>query len=63
MIEKRITALRQREAICWGMAGVFLHSGDAHGLHDMGDVSCMLNYADALEATRAILARIDGGAA
>ena len=25
---------------------------------DMGDVSCMLNYADAMEATRAILARI-----
>ncbi len=36
MIEERITALREREAICWDMAGVFLHSGDAHGLHDMG---------------------------
>ena len=32
----RITSLRDREAICWAMANVFLQSHDAHGLHDMG---------------------------
>jgi len=36
MIKERIEALRVREAVCWEMAGVFLHAKDAHGLHDMG---------------------------
>jgi hypothetical protein len=36
MIKERIEALRKREEICWDMSGVFLHSKDAHGLHDMG---------------------------
>jgi len=31
-----IAALRERETICWDMAGVFFHAKDAHGLHDMG---------------------------
>ena len=35
-IEDRIAALKERETICWDMAGVFLHARDAHGLHDMG---------------------------
>jgi hypothetical protein len=32
----RVQSLREREAACWAMADVFLHSKDAHGLHDMG---------------------------
>ena len=36
MLEKQIAALKKREAACWNMAEVFLHSRDAHGLHDMG---------------------------
>ena len=36
MINERIAALKEREAICWAMSGVFLHAKDAHGLHDMG---------------------------
>ena len=36
MINERIAALKERKAICWDMAGVFLHAEDAHGLHDMG---------------------------
>ena len=35
-IVERIAALKEREAICWAMSGVFLHAKDAHGLHDMG---------------------------
>jgi hypothetical protein len=36
MIEEQIEGLRFREKICWDMSEVFLHSKDAHGLHDMG---------------------------
>jgi hypothetical protein len=35
-IDHRIASLRDREAVCWEMAEVFLMSKDAHGLHDMG---------------------------
>ena len=35
-LANQIAALKEREAICWDMAGVFLHGRDAHGLHDMG---------------------------
>ena len=35
-VERRIASLRDREAVCWEMAEVFLMSKDAHGLHDMG---------------------------
>lgn len=34
--QDRITTLKDRERVCWEMAGVFLHAKDAHGLHDMG---------------------------
>jgi hypothetical protein len=36
MLKVQIDELQKREATCWDMAGVFLHSRDAHGLHDMG---------------------------
>ena len=36
MIEEQIEALRKREVVCWDMSEVFLHTRDAHGLHDMG---------------------------
>jgi hypothetical protein len=36
VLTERIASLREREAICWSMADVFLRSKDAHGLHDMG---------------------------
>jgi len=32
----QIDSLREHEDVCWAMAGVFLHTRDAHGLHDMG---------------------------
>lgn len=35
-VNDRLASLREREEICWAMAGVFLSSKDAHGLHDMG---------------------------
>lgn len=34
--QERIATLKDRERVCWEMAGVFLHAKDAHGLHDMG---------------------------
>lgn len=35
-IENKIESLKEREAICWNMAKVFLENKDAHGIHDMG---------------------------
>jgi hypothetical protein len=35
-LQIQINGLRKRETICWNMSEVFLHSRDAHGLHDMG---------------------------
>lgn len=35
-LAQRIASLKDREAVCWAMANVFMRSKDAHGLHDMG---------------------------
>ena len=35
-LQIQINGLRKREAVCWNMSEVFLHSRDAHGLHNMG---------------------------
>ena len=35
-LSAQIESLRSRERVCWDMSEVFLHSRDAHGLHDMG---------------------------
>lgn len=35
-IKTTIEQLKEREAICWNMARVFLENRDAHGIHDMG---------------------------
>lgn len=34
--DERIEVLKDRERVCWEMAGVFMQARDAHGLHDMG---------------------------
>lgn len=36
MIADQIDELKDRRAICWKMARVFLENRDSHGLHDMG---------------------------
>jgi len=35
-LSAQIERLRKREKVCWDMSEVFLHSRDAHGIHDMG---------------------------